>query len=151
MFLSLNFALSSMRLQVIGHHTIGLHLLELSTQVSDITAGFPKYWLHSVQYSPDQIWQLTGRQARPAGFVSAFWLTGWISQPSSCSPATFYPQSETDCWGILCCLPLMCRHSQAECCGCLSTSFQRRRTLWTGLCAAPQSNSKTPKNESSAL
>lgn len=66
-------------------------------------------------------------------FVIPFWLTGWITQPSSCSHATFHPQRETDCWGILYCLPLMRRHSGCECSGCLSTRFQKWRTLWNGL------------------
>lgn len=60
----------------------------------------------------DRIWlvveQLIGRLG---GFAFPVWLTGWITHPSSCSQATFDPQRETDCWGILCCLPLMHRHS----------------------------------------
>ena len=108
--------------------------LEWCERASDRTAGF---WsvAGEVLTTFSTVFSRSNMAAdgQAGWFVIPFWLTGWITQPSSCSHATFHPQRETDCWGILCCLPLMRRHSGCECSGCLSTRFQKWRTLWNGL------------------
>lgn len=65
-------------------------------------------------YLTDSIWFVVEQLIdRPVGSMFRLELTGWITQPSSCSHAIFDPQRETGCWGILCRLPhthrLLCR------------------------------------------
>lgn len=96
------------------HHILSAASLRIFVSLDSILLKFNAWHFHKknklTNILIDRIWLVVEQlMGRPVGFMVPSWLTGWIAQPSSCSYATFYLQRETDCWGILYCLPLMHR------------------------------------------